>query len=283
MNELIHILNYEGGDPNSKQPFETLKTSEIKEGDENYKWCLFADKWGKRLGLEDQPITVLIETKENASKRNFKKVNPMANMGWNPIMKQWQIKYKYPLNELSCIHEFGHIYLAVQLNDLDYITHSLIEKNNFTTLYNILNDQFVNYKLFKFPEFRGYLEKRFIKYMNRHKIPVNKNIYHYWILYFSVFLESTWIITKKTKEKHFKTSLEVLKKIRYKLFKSYQKESIEFPINNFQKINSKLNQFKVIRNSKESKKLKIFIGNVLLVTKLWAKEEIIKLLKEIFN
>ena len=98
-----------------------------------------------------------------------------------------------------------------------------------------------------------------------------------------MFLESTWIITQKTKEKHFKTSLEVLKKIRYKLFKSYQKESMKFPINNFQKINSKLNQFKVIRNSKESKKLKIFIGNVLLVTKLWAKEEIIKLLKEIFN
>ncbi len=254
------------------EKFKNIPLSK-KISDSDPRHVLF-EKWRNRLGLQNQPMGVLYEGKGD---NQFSK----SGIAWHPHYNKWEIQYKYPQDDFIIIHELGHLYLALELGDIGFLKHDLFEGNDLTVIVNVINDQFVNYRLSKFGDFYEILAKKAIDFVKNRRINDKPEISLsvYIRLYFQLYLQFNFILNSKDKKGLETIAKNHFKNIRGILFKKYKAKNIKFFHQNFQKLDAQLNKFRVVKDTKNSQDVVTFFYDTLYLLKLWDPAFIKEILK----
>ncbi len=246
----------------------------------------FYNEWLVKLQLEQYPIElhILNEREEISLNRSGYK----AKIRWNYNNNTWELLLPKNIEETIMIHELGHLYFPKKVGDMRLAPRlKNIEeerKLNYEIGFclNQLIDCFVNHYLSEFNDYYKSWVEIMLKDLNI-KIPRQNRLSWKLAFYLLHYIQYNYLFRENDK-------LNNISKINALLTYSENmiilKHNGENTIINRQKLNqlkSSLDQFNLLKESKDSRKLMFFMFEVIKNLKLWDRNIVLDHFKTRFK
>ncbi len=245
------------------------------------------NKWLSRLQLEQ--FHIRLHLLNEMEKLSLNKSGYKAKIRWNYNENIWELLIPRNIERIIIIHELGHLFFPKEVNDLNLTPRLKIQEDknkidsNMMFILNQLTDIFVNYYLSRFND---YYDSWFNLKKNYLDLSLNfsgKPLFYIIAFYLLHYVDYNYIFKKSDK-------LELISKINSHLIYTEnmilsrsKEEKILYNRTKLINLKTQLDQFNIIKDIKDSKRIILFMFQIIIDLSLWNKDHIINQFKMRFS